>query len=95
MHDMHYHWFTCCTTVCLPIALPFVYRLHYRLFTFCTTVLLFVYLLYYRAKEGTQCLVFVELPSAQKRVVLLFVDVLLVGRMSARAWLSGFPHACQ
>ena len=100
MHDMHYHffyyhWFTCCTTVCLPIALPFVYRLHYRLFTFCTTVLLFVYLLYYRAKEGTQCLVSVELPSTRKRVVLPFVDVPPVGRMSARARLSGFPYTCQ
>ena len=73
-HFFYYHWFTCFTTVCLPVALPFVYVLYYRLFTFCTTVclpfalpsvyilyyflftfcttvLLFVYLLYYRAKN--------------------------------------------
>ena len=57
IHDMHYHffyyhWFTCCTTMCLPVALPCVYPLHYHLFTFCTTICLpfalsSVYILYY------------------------------------------------
>ena len=94
---IYYRVFTCCTTVCLPIALPFVYVLCYSLFTFCTTVCLpfalpSVYVLYYRAKELPQCLVSVELPSARKRVVLPFVDVPPVGRMSARARLSGFPY---
>ena len=84
--------FTHCTTICLRFVLPFVYHLHYRLFTFCTTVLLFVYLLYYRAKELPQCLVSVEFPSVRKRVVLPFIDVPPVGRMSARARLSGFPY---
>ena len=103
---LHYSAFTHCTTICLRFVLPFVYVLYYRLFTVCTTVclrfvLLFVYVLYYCAtfclpfvlpcEELPQCLVSVELPSVQKRVVLPFVDVPPVGRMSARARLSGFP----
>ena len=35
---LYYRVFTCCTTVCLPVALLFVYVLCYRWFTFCTTV---------------------------------------------------------
>ena len=94
---LHYHVFTHCTsTICLCFVLLFVYLLHYHLFTICTTiclcfVLLLVYLLYYRVKELPQCLVSVKLPSMQKCVVLPFVDIPLVGQMSAQAQLSDFP----
>ena len=77
------------TTIGLPVVLLCVYLLHYRVFTCCTTICLRFVL---PCKELPQCLVSVELPSVRKRVMLPFVDVPPVGRMSARARLSGFPY---
>ena len=81
---IYIRWFDILRSSCPLVALPSVYILYHRA-TFCLPFVL-------PCEELPQCLVSVELLFVRKRVVLPFVDVPPVGRMSSRARLSGFPY---